>query len=174
MNSNIERAKSVTPKEILDWLELPYKFFSDFINFDDSVIDIACGDGIFQNHLYSRTWNLTSVDYHDNHTNLPRYIKYDLNKPLQFSLDDQFDHVFSFETIEHLEPQNHKQFIDELYRIAKKTVIIGTVVADGAEYINGQRIFKKSNGLNPYHLKEYTIDEFHHTFRDSFDLDINY
>lgn len=163
----IERASDDTPDGILKWLEMPYEYFSKeiFRHNTDSVLDCASGNGVNQKYLYERLFDVHSADYHDNEIGLPRYAKTDLNELLPFS-DNQFDYVFSFETIEHLRPDNHRQFVSELLRVAKKEVIIGTVAEDGNDYAFDDLIFKKRNGLNPFHLYEYSIKNFYEFFRN--------
>ena len=67
--------------------------------------------------------------------------------PLTGIQDSSFDFVITFQVIEHI--KNDKKFIDEIYRVLKK---------------NGKLIVttpnkKMSLTRNPWHIREYTVDE---------------
>ena len=139
------------PTEIKRWLETPYKFFPKFfvMNEQHKILDCASGNGCFQHHIKGQ---ITSLD--NEHTQAKNLVVYDITKnkgKLPFK-DDEFDYVFSFETIEHIPREYHETFVSELLRISR-CVVLGTVMLDGLDYINGVEIYK--GNLNPYHIAEY-------------------
>lgn len=155
-----ERANNFElPIPIAKYIEAPYKLFSKNLKIseNDLVLDCASGEGLFQ---YNIPGKIVSIDYEQ--TKAKNLIVYDIihnNGKLPF-IDNQFDYSFSFETIEHLPFEIHDIFVNELIRITKHKVVIGTVMADGVDYIENYEIWKASSGKNPFHIAEYNLSKF--------------
>lgn len=157
-----ERPTEGAPQNIINWLAAPYKFFGEkFGNDTQSLLDAACGERI-QNKFLSKFKLVYGLDMIDRPEDF-NYTKHDLSTRLPFA-DNSFDYVFSFETIEHLPKALHESFVNEILRVARRTAIIGTVSADGPDYVGEDVIFKASLGTNPFHLHEYTSTEFKEFF----------
>lgn len=157
-----------TPAPIKKWLRMPYDFIGETVikasrsqpEKMPRFLDISAGNGVNQDCLMGEVW---SVDYHDNQeAKLERYTRVDLNVPdLRLPFEDKFfDFVVSFETIEHLNEENHVGFVKELLRVSTYGVLCGTVATDGVDVLDGFEIYKASLGTNEFHLKEYSCDEF--------------
>jgi|WetSurMetagenome_2_1015567.scaffolds.fasta_scaffold170515_2 2-polyprenyl-3-methyl-5-hydroxy-6-metoxy-1,4-benzoquinol methylase len=74
--------------------------------------------------------------------------------------DDYFDHIISFDVLEHLSEEGQKKFLSEVNR---------TLKASGTAYIgcpNGQRIANWKP--NKFHLRELTQIEFEQLLRENF------
>ena len=158
-----EHINPTVPTEIIDWLQTPYKHFpkilSNYISLNDSSLcDITCGDNIQLPQLKSKFKQIYSMNYNSNNPNVINANI--LNIPLK---DNEVDVVFSFETIEHLQPHEAKAAINELIRVAKQYVIIGSVNLDGPDYIDNKiPIFK--GGLYKYHYNEYDMNRWSEEF----------
>jgi ubiquinone/menaquinone biosynthesis C-methylase UbiE len=76
--------------------------------------------------------------------------------PLKGIPDNSFDFVVSFQVIEHIE--DDKKFVQEIYRVLK----------NGGKFIVTTPNKKMSLTRNPWHVREYTIDELDILLRTSF------
>lgn len=158
--SSNERIDDQTPTSIIQLFLTPYLEFSLMVGSkDDTLLDIACGNCFQKNILISRFLQVTLVD-----KDIPDLPEYELDNFKQLDIekvnrlpfsDSQFDWVFSFETIEHLDGTKQRWFVSELLRVGKN-VIVGSVSVNGPNYINGDLIFKKATGTNSFHKKEFT------------------
>ena len=161
---NIERKDDNTPTEIIDLFNLPYKHFSNLLPNTYSLLDCACGNR--EQHQYLNFRKIFGVDLLDIDED-GTYLKWDLTKPFPFD-DNSFDCSFSFETIEHLPEEYHIQFINELIRVTKYDVFVGSISSDGSDFINGIEIYKAKNGKNPHHKFEYSRSSWRNFFDDNF------
>ncbi len=155
MTQQIERVDAGTPTKIVQTFMAPYIEFSRrYGNKDLTILDCACGNRYQTMILEDRFKTVTSVDKDEK----DGVIGFDLGSgPLPFG-DKEFDVVFSFETIEHLPEEKHRDFVAELIRVGR-LVVIGSISADGLDFVGEHEIFKAANGNNPHHLKEYTRAE---------------
>lgn len=120
------------------------------------VLDIASGTG-YGSHILSKSYanKVVGVDVSKEAVRLAseKFKNDNLDfvvgdaESLSFE-DDSFDLVVSFETIEHL--QNPQKFLEEIKRVLKN---------DGHLLISTPN-YDVSKNQNPYHLKEYTKEEF--------------
>jgi len=151
-----ERMDNAVPSCIAQWLLAPYLEFSlRYGGKKKILLDCACGNAYQRTFLDDR---FEIVHYVDKNPPLPGYNWHAVDletEKLPFK-NKTFDVVFSFETIEHLDENHQVAFVEELMRVGK-TVIIGSVSADGPNYIGNDLIFK--NGMNPYHKREFKADE---------------
>ena len=141
-----------------------YVFASSFVN-GKKVLDIACGSGYGSSYLLSKGATAVfggdvskeAIEYAQGHyhKNNLSYQWIDANKPLPFP-DSFFDVVVSLETIEHLE--NPDAFLGECKRVMRSggTFVCSTPNKE-AMPVNKSDPEKPAN---PFHLKEYRIEEF--------------
>ncbi|MFH1744598.1 MAG: class I SAM-dependent methyltransferase [bacterium] len=134
-----------------------YIFASKFVK-DKIVLDVACGSGYGAQILANAgAKEITAIDASEEalvqarKNNSKENIKYIFGKAEDVKENDQtFNLIASFETIEHLKPEDHDKFLSELARVLK---------SDGRLIIStpNKKVFLQKN---PYHLKEYLKDEF--------------
>lgn len=162
-----EKIDEVTPTSIVQLFMLPYIEFSKrYGGKNKRLLDCACGNGYQRQLLKDRFGSVSFVDKDIESVNDSYRI--DLEKERLPFLDNEFDVVFSFETIEHLPEEAHLPFIDELLRVTNDVLVIGSISKDGPNYVGQDVIFKKALGNNPYHKKERATWEWKGLFNDLF------
>jgi len=140
-----------------------YAFAAQFVK-NKTVLDIACGSGYGSSYLLSKGAKaVTGGDISEETIEYAkaRYWKDNLNflpvnaEQLPFA-NNSFDVVVSIETIEHL--KNHENFLVECRRVMKDggTFICSTPNKEVMP-LNPTSPEKPSN---PFHIKEYSVEEF--------------
>jgi len=137
-----------------------YQFALKFVK-SKTVLDVACGTGYGSNYLTKEAKEVVGVDISNDAINYAKnnYIKPNLNFyngdaiNLPF-LDESFDVIVSFETIEHI--RKYDKFLNECWRVLR----------NGGLFICSTPNKKISSPhtklpLNPFHVKEFYIDEFY-------------
>jgi len=124
------------------------------------VLDVACGEGYGADYLARFAERVCGVDIDAQAVKQARaryrrknlFFEQGSAEKLPFA-DAAFDMATSFETIEHLPPGKQEPFLEEVLRILKPGgfLLISTP--------NKQRT-EKFPEKNPYHLKEFYLDEF--------------
>jgi len=164
-----ERMDNVVPTPIAQWLLAPYLEFSlRFGGKDKKLLDCACGNMYQKPILDDRFEEVFYVDKIFPELFADTY-QIDLETEKLPWIDNYFDVVFSFETIEHLTPERQLLFVEELTRVGK-SVIIGSVSSDGPNYIGEHIVYKSAMRMNPYHKREFRADE----WKDFFDTNLLY
>lgn len=147
-----------------------YLFASSYVS-GKIVLDAACGSGFGSEILSQKAIKVFGID---NSWEAIQYCKAHYKKPnLSFIQMDCnslafpgsfFDVVVSFETLEHL--QDTDVFLQELSRVLRKggLLIISTP--------NRENFSVYTKGIkNPFHVKEFTVDEFVKLIGNFFELD---
>ncbi len=118
-----------------------------------NVLEIGCGAGRGLETVLSYSERYTAIDKNEallNHLQ-KKYpnatFKAQHIPPLQGIADNAFDWVISFQVIEHI-PDDHL-FLKEIYRVLKP----------GGKAIITTPNIKLSLTRNPWHIREYTVDE---------------
>jgi ubiquinone/menaquinone biosynthesis C-methylase UbiE len=147
----LERMDAEAPKEIVELLGFPYKFFGNLCGGKDiSLMDIASGEG-HQKKIVDDLFEkcvFYDVEFENDFVK-----KGDIRDIPQD--DKSIDVSFCFETIEHLNYEDQLKALSELERVTRKFIVIGSVDGHGHDYIDGVVIFKKTNNnLNPFHIRE--------------------
>ncbi|MGA1839391.1 MAG: glycosyltransferase [bacterium] len=143
-----------------------YIFAKEFIK-DKVVLDVACGTGYGTEFLNENKAKIVvgadicfeTITYAKNFFFNPLYLQTDAVQ-LPFR-DNVFDVVVSFETIEHL--IEYENFLKEIKRILKKS---GIFIVSTPNKSNYQAI--GSDGKNPFHFKEFYLDEFNSLLKKYF------
>jgi len=135
-----------------------YMFASKF-TYDTNVLDIACGTGYGTHMLAENAKYVVGVDisydaieYAKSHYNKPNITFTEGNALVLPFADNTFDVVVSFETIEHI--NNYRQFLRECNRVLKTG---GTFICSTP---NAAVSSPDGNINNPYHVMEFTKNEF--------------
>ena len=142
-----------------------YVFARKYMCRDSVILDIACGEGYGLKFLddvkciIAADISLEALKKARIYSPQAHIVRCDAHS-LPFK-DNTFDIITSFETIEHL--KDPKKFLLELKRVSKSGayIIISTP----------NKLYKMPwvRNVNPYHLREYTIDEFKYLLSQFFD-----
>lgn len=114
-----------------------------------NVLEIGTGNGYGIETIASKCKKFTTVDKYVSDLNIPENVEFiQLNvPPLAPIPDNTYDYVITFQVIEHI--QNDSAFVKEIYRVLK----------NGGKLIVSTPNKKMSLTRNPWHIREYTIDE---------------
>ncbi|MEM3714944.1 MAG: class I SAM-dependent methyltransferase, partial [Nitrososphaeria archaeon] len=158
----------------VDWLQYQYHvnrylFASNFV-IGKTVLDVACGTGygsmylakeganlVVAGDLSSEALSYAKVNYKSKSG--PEFIRLDATH-LPF-VDDSFDCVITFETIEHL--KEYERFIKECRRILK---IDGILISSTPNKRTISPIFKQAEWV--MHIKEFYPEELYLLFKKYF------
>jgi SAM-dependent methyltransferase len=117
------------------------------------VLEIGSGQGYGINIIASKTNRYVAIDKFSTEINQPKdapkieFLNINV-PPLSGLKDDSFDFVVSFQVIEHI--KKDKDLVEEVCRILKP----------GGKFIVSTPNIKMSLTRNPWHIREYTVDEF--------------
>jgi len=126
------------------------------------ILEIGSGQGYGINIIANKSKRYVAIDKFATSINQPKdapQIEFlNINVPPLSGLEDNsFDFVVSFQVIEHI--KKDKALIKEVYRILKP----------GGKYIVSTPNIKTSLTRNPWHIREYTIDEFEQLLLNPFE-----
>lgn len=142
-----------------------YEFAKQFV-YNKNVLDIACGSG-YGSYILATQGEAKKVIGVDLDKNAIRYgnhrfanskITRFADDAVKFKYSEKFDYIISFETVEHI--PNYKDFLINLHDNLEKdgTLIISTPV----------RAETSTNLENPYHVIEWSINDFISLLEDNF------
>ena len=143
-----------------------YEFAKKYVS-EKSVLDVACGSGYGSFMLSKTAKSVTGVDISIDaieyaKTNYPasniQYYSDDATHLLFY--DGSFDVVISFETIEHI--PDYKTFLKECRRVLKPG---GVFICSTPNALVSS---PDGNIENPYHVVEFSYDEFNNILQDHF------
>jgi 2-polyprenyl-3-methyl-5-hydroxy-6-metoxy-1,4-benzoquinol methylase len=129
------------------------------------VLDVACGVGYGSYILAAKARNVVGLDISKDAIDFAKLnysapnMEFTVSDVLSIPFDDKsFDLIVAFEIFEHL--ADTQKFLNELKRVYK----------DGGMIIlsTPNRDYPKSTVENPFHLKEYDLDEFTNEIRNVF------
>ncbi len=149
-----ERVNDEAPQEIKDLLMFPYRFFSPRMA-GKTVLDIASGFATQLPVMQEYAANVRCMDV----VKLHDFVE--IGNLLDTGVaDNEVDIVISCETIEHVNAVEQVAALRELSRVAKETLIIGSLDRMGPSHIDDVVIFKKETGRNDFHIRELDCIEF--------------
>lgn len=138
-----------------------YLYASQFVS-NKLVLDIACGEGYGSYLLAKTAEKVVGIDI-DKETIMyasRKYAKHNLKfkigsvDNIPINKEEIFDVIVSFETIEHVSEDKQEKFLKEVKRLLKK---------DGLFIVSTpNKLFYSDipNYKNPFHIKEFYIEEF--------------
>ncbi len=113
------------------------------------VLEIGCGEGYGISLLADKVDDYVAIDkFQTELKGVPDNVSFYqmIIPPLKFQ-DDRFDHIVSFQVIEHIE--DDEGYVRESHRVLKK----------GGKMIITTPNIKMSLTRNPWHVREYTVEE---------------
>lgn len=142
-----------------------YFFAQNFISENHQILDIASGEGYGSNFLAQKAQKVIGIDISNEAVSYARekYIRDNLEfrvgNVAQIPLSsDSMDGIVSFETIEHVDSSTQVKFLTECKRILHKDGYL--IVSCPNKPIASELAYKLWGFKNPYHKKEYEINEF--------------
>lgn len=137
-----------------------YEFAKMFVR-NKTVLDAACGDGYGSDLLAESAERVFGLDIEEDVVKRAedRYRKSNLSyvvgnvSKLPFE-DNTFDVVVSFETIEHINDELQKLCLNEMKRVLKNEGILIMSTPNKKVYTD------LVQGKNPFHIKEFYVEEF--------------
>lgn len=157
----------ITEKEHLD----RYNFVKEIAK-DKRVLDIACGCG-YGSYLIAKEGNAKHVEGVDLNEDSIRYGNHRFGEPnivrsvgdaQEFIKEEEFDFIVSFETIEHL--PKYDQFLFNMSKSLKE---------DGSFFVSTPIVKQThTNSKNPYHVIEWSFDDFHKLIEKYFNIEAIY
>ncbi|MFQ6817780.1 MAG: methyltransferase domain-containing protein [Blautia sp.] len=137
-----------------------YRFAARLVK-GKKVLDAACGEGYGSSLLAEEAAEVTGLDI-DSRTVENAGRKYG-NEKLSYKngsieqlpfADQSFDVVVSFETIEHVGEKIQQKFLEEIRRVLKPEGMLIMSTPNRAVYTD------LVEGENPFHIKEFYVNEF--------------
>jgi len=114
------------------------------------VLEIGAGEGYGIKHIAPKADTYLTIDKHPVHID-PEYTNVTFRQmnipPLADIADESFDFVVSFQVIEHIEADD--KYVSEIHRVLRP----------GGKFIVTTPNKKMSITRNPWHVREYTIQE---------------
>ncbi|MCP4123467.1 MAG: class I SAM-dependent methyltransferase [Bacteroidetes bacterium] len=150
--TEIASAEIVSDNPVHQRLLYAYEKASEYVSGD--LLDIGCGEGRGLKYLRDKVNSYTGIDKNAEVLSVLKD-KYPQDTFLQMNIppfkglkSESFDSVVSFQVIEHVE--NDKNFAQEVARVLKP----------GGTAILSTPNIKMSLTRNPWHVREYTLEEF--------------
>lgn len=147
-------------------LNLPFSYMwllRKSIGKTKTILDLGCGEGSLMQLLSKgRDWQITGIDIYKGAIETARkrnvYQKLicgDLLKTIRDNFDSKYDVVFFSQAIEHVTRNQGEKILDEIEKIAKKRIVVGTprgFMQQPHEFLDD----------NPYqvHKSGWTIEDF--------------
>lgn len=154
-----ERAneKSTSDNPVIQRHIIAYESVLPYINGD--VLEVGVGEGYGAQLLKKNANSYTGIDKFealnkDNLTDI-KFIQMTI-PPFTGLTDNSFDVVVSFQVIEHIEDDS--LFIKEIFRVLKP----------GGKFICTTPNIKMSITRNPYHIREYTVEQLQNLMQKTF------
>ncbi|MBN2669451.1 MAG: methyltransferase domain-containing protein [Bacteroidales bacterium] len=129
---------------------------------EGTVLEIGSGQGYGMQILAPKATRYIALDKYPTEIiqpeNAPKIEFIQTNVPPLSPIDDEsVDFVVSFQVIEHI--KNDKAFVKEIFRVLKP----------GGAFIVSTPNIKMSLTRNPWHIREYTVEEFKKLLASNFD-----
>jgi len=160
--------------------ETPPKFFARHLSayyfvlpyiINKDILELGFGDGYGSNFMKTYAKSVTAVDSLEKNVNLAsnKYKKPGLEfiemdgASLDFT-DETFDVVISFQVIEHIQENRLEKYLEGIKRVLKRN---GTAFISTLNLTENKKP-QQSYTQNPFHIKEFTFEEFYLLIRKVF------
>jgi len=138
-----------------------YLYATQFVE-DKVVLDIACGEGYGSDLLAKTARKVVGVDIdkktigHAKNTYKKANLEFLEGSVAEIPVKGKafFDVIVSFETIEHVEKDKQKKFLDEIKRLLKESGVLIISTPNKLTYSD------VSGFKNEFHVKEFYLDEY--------------
>ncbi|GEM_PF-802220 len=134
-----------------------YNIASKYISKYDEVLEAACGYGYGAAYLANKCLNVQALDLAEDNIKFAKEcysnsnISWNNGNVLELPYKDKSFNIYtSFETLEHLELDDVESYFREAKRVLKDN---GRMIISTPNKTNRQNI------NNPFHIKEYTVEE---------------
>lgn len=128
-----------------------------------TILDLGCGDGSLIEFLSGgKKWKITGIDIYKKVIEAARkrniyykLIQGDLLKTLKDNPGNKYDVIFFSQVIEHVTRSNGEKILDEIEKLAKKRIIVGTprgFMEQPHEFLDGNP--------NQVHKSGWSIEDF--------------
>lgn len=142
-----------------------YVFARDFLSEQQTVLDIASGEGYGSDYLAQKVDFVIGVDIseeaieHAQKKYLRNNLRFCVGSVEEIPLDnDSIDAIISFETLEHVDIEAQLKFLREIKRILRKNGYL--IISCPNIKIASDLAYELWGYKNIYHKKEYEINEF--------------
>lgn len=136
-----------------------------------TVLDLGCGDGTLMELLAKgERWQITGVDIYGKDIETARkrnfykkLIRGDLLKTIKNNrLNSKYDVIFFSQAIEHVSRNQGERILDEIERLAKKRIIVGTprgFMEQPHEFLddNPYQVHKSGWSIEDFTSREYRV-----------------
>lgn len=150
-----------------------YKFCAKMLEGKDLVVEMGCGDGFgipivsqFVKHLHCVDWDERSLEGCQKRLSHLKNVSYECVNLNATTLKLQADAAFSLDVIEHVDPAEEGQFMENICRFLKPSsvLITGTPNIAASPYASPQSASQHINLKSPKTLKQLTEKYFKHVF----------
>ncbi|MCL5070636.1 MAG: class I SAM-dependent methyltransferase [Actinobacteria bacterium] len=118
-------------------LNLPFSYMGvlrNSIGNPKTVLDLGCGEGTLMQFISDgKNWQITGIEIYKKAIDVARkrnayykLIQGDLLKTIKNNLKSKYDVVFFSQVIEHVTRSQGEKILDEIEKLAKKRIIVGT------------------------------------------------
>ena len=141
-----------------------YKCATTFICNSDDILDIACGTGYGTSELVKKANSALGIDIDLPSVNFANKIfandklKYQCENIFNTEINQTFDKIVSFETIEHVE--NDNLFVQKLHSLLCDN---GVLICS----VPNETVFPFVKEENPFHIKHYTVETLTNLLRNN-------
>lgn len=154
-------------------INLPFSYMwllKKSIGDSKAILDLGCGEGELMQFLSrGEKWQITGIDIYEKAIEKARkrniyhkLIRGDVLKTVRNHLKSKYDVIFCSQIIEHLTRSNGEEILNEIERLAKRRIVIGTprgFMVHPHEFSDGNpyQIHKSGWSIEDFTLRGYKV-----------------